>query len=57
MLSTILFVFVFWIAPVIVAVRLGHQRGRNGWIWGILLGWIGVVIMLLLPRGSTRGSI
>ena len=38
---------VIWIAAVVVAVILGNRKGRPGlgWVMGILLGWIGVIVM------------
>jgi hypothetical protein len=49
----ILFILVFWIAPVVAAYAIGNRKGRTyGWVWGLLLGWIGVVIVAVLPRKS-----
>lgn len=43
----------FWVLPVIVAIGLGHSRGRNGWVWGFLLGWLGVLILAIMrPRSA-----
>ncbi len=49
-----LFVFLslaLTVAAVWVSVHLGNKKGLAvlGWILGILLGWIGVVIMLIIP--------
>jgi hypothetical protein len=51
----------FWIAvgyvfPVWICVTRGAQRGRNGWIWGLLLGWIGVLMIFLLPPKQTMSE-
>lgn len=28
---------------------IGGPKGRYGWIWGLFLGWLGVIIVALLP--------
>ena len=35
-----------------VSVRLGHRKGRTGlgWAMGLILGWIGVIVMLCVPK-------
>jgi hypothetical protein len=41
----------FWGLPIFVAHHLGLSRGRTGWLWGLLLGWVGVFILALMrPR-------
>jgi drug/metabolite transporter (DMT)-like permease len=46
----IVVVSVFSFVPIYVANRLGEARGRRGqWIWGVVLGWIGVLVVLLRP--------
>jgi hypothetical protein len=42
----------FWILPTYIAVQQGNSKGRRGqgWTFGLLLGWIGVIVMLMLPR-------
>ena len=36
----------------LISVRLGHRKGRTGlgWAMGLILGWIGVVVMLCVPK-------
>ena len=34
---------------VYIAVQIGQSKNRNGWAWGLLLGWIGVLCVALLP--------
>jgi hypothetical protein len=47
----IIFILIFWIAPVVAAYMIGNRKGRTyGWVWGLFLGWIGVVIVAVLPR-------
>jgi uncharacterized membrane protein HdeD (DUF308 family) len=43
------FTLVFWVLPVYIAVQQGKAKNRNGWAWGLLLGWLGVVALALLP--------
>ncbi len=48
-------VLVFAVAPVIVSARIAERRGRSVWFGmalAVLLGWIGVVVLLLSGRGT-----
>src|SRR4051794_1951948 len=42
------FIVVVWIAPLFVAVVLGDKKGRRGWLYGLVLGWIGVLFLVAL---------
>jgi hypothetical protein len=45
----LLFAAVFWVAPIFVAKKIGDRKGRSSaWAWGVLLGWLGVLIVALL---------
>jgi TM2 domain-containing membrane protein YozV len=44
----LIFVAVFWVLPIFVGHRIGAPKGRQGWLWGLLLGWIGVIIVACL---------
>jgi hypothetical protein len=47
----IIFIAIFWIAPIVAAQMIGNRKGRRfAWVWGVVLGWIGVLIVALLPR-------
>jgi hypothetical protein len=35
----------FFVAPVFICHGLGESRDRTGWVWGLLLGWLGVLIL------------
>jgi hypothetical protein len=50
--SQILVGVILYIPALIICVKLGNKKGHNnlGWITGLLLGWIGVVIMLLVSK-------
>jgi len=51
-----------WLAPVVIAALITDSRGRGavvGLLLGLILGWLGVLIALLLGEayeGSRRGS-
>ncbi len=53
--SLIVATFALWLAAVVgavwVSVHMGRKKGLAllGWVLGILLGWIGVIIMLVIP--------
>jgi hypothetical protein len=47
-MAILLFAIVFWIAPVFVGHKIGAPKNRQGWLWGLLLGWIGVIIVACL---------
>jgi hypothetical protein len=42
-------VVLLWILPVYVAAAQGRGKGRVGWPWGLLLGWLGVIVLAFLP--------
>lgn len=44
----LIFALIFWIAPVVAGKVLGDRKGRMGWLWGLLLGWLGVLILAFL---------
>jgi hypothetical protein len=48
-MELLLFAAIFWILPIWVGQMIGAKKGRAGWAWGLLLGWIGVVIVAVLP--------
>jgi hypothetical protein len=40
---------VLFLLPIYLAQRFAMNKGRRyGWIWGALLGWIGVLVVVLL---------
>lgn len=50
----LIFGFIWWVLPVIFAVKIGNKKNRVGlgWMFGILLGWIGVIIMACLKNND-----
>ncbi len=49
-IPVILFVLALWIAPIIVAGKMGSRKGRGGLgvLLGVILGWIGVIIIAVI---------
>jgi hypothetical protein len=45
----LVFAAIFWILPIFVAHSIGKSKHRSGWLYGFLLGWIGVLVIALLP--------
>lgn len=41
-----------WVIPIVWCGQLGRSRRRNGWLWGVLLGWLGVLILALMRPAS-----
>jgi hypothetical protein len=40
---------VLWIVPIFVACSQGRAKNRSGIWYGLLLGWLGVIVLALLP--------
>jgi hypothetical protein len=40
-----LLISLVFLLPVIIAIDLGYSRERTGWMWGLFLGWLGVLIL------------
>ena len=47
-MNILLFVGIFWIVPMFVAHAIGKGKRRSGFWYGLLLGWLGVLILALL---------
>ena len=43
----------FWVLPIFVGHKIGEPKNRDGWVWGLLLGWIGVIIVACLSPVPT----
>ena len=52
------FITLVWIVPIGIAQDIGKKRNRdNGWVFGLLLGWLGVLIIACtgyLPSDAER---
>jgi hypothetical protein len=52
-MEAVLSVAIFCILPTIAGHFIGEGKNRAGWAWGLLLGWLGVIILVLLkPKGQ-----
>ena len=40
---------ILWVVPIFVATSQGRSKHRAGFAYGLFLGWIGVIILALLP--------
>jgi hypothetical protein len=52
--EVIVVMFIIWVLPIIVGNKIGKGKGRTGWAWGLLLGWLGVVIVALLSPTNQK---
>ena len=51
----VVLLLLLWGVPIWATANIGGRKGHpNGWVWGLFLGWIGVVIVALLPEGAGR---
>jgi len=53
-MAALLFIAVFWIAPIFVGQKIGSPKQRAGWAWGLLLGWLGVAVVACLSNKDPR---
>jgi hypothetical protein len=44
---------IFLVLPIWIGQMIGGPKGRAGWAWGLLLGWLGVLIVALLGSKTT----
>ena len=49
-METAIFGLILWGVAIYVAGQIGKKKNRMGYVWGIMLGWIGVLAVLLLPE-------
>jgi hypothetical protein len=56
MQETLGVIAVFYVVPVIVGYFVGESKDRRGWLWGPLLGWIGLVVVACLKPRYEKGS-
>jgi NhaP-type Na+/H+ or K+/H+ antiporter len=44
----LLLLLAVWPLPIYLCYRIGRRKGRkNAWLWGVFLGWIGVIVVAL----------
>jgi hypothetical protein len=44
---------ILWIVPIFIANSMGKAKNRAGLLWGLLLGWLGVLCLAVLPPVQT----
>ena len=57
MVNFLAVVAIFWICPILYGQHLGARRNRAGWAYGLLLGWLGILILACtsyLPSDAER---
>lgn len=56
--ATLVGAVVLWIVPIFVANAQGKAKNRAGIWYGLLLGWLGVIVLALLPAlaGGSDGT-
>lgn len=56
MFFAVLIVIVLFVAlPIWASQRIGSRNGRHSaWVWGLLLGWLGVLIVAILGPARDR---
>jgi hypothetical protein len=52
--TALVFIGIFWIAPIFVGHIVGSPKNRAGWAWGLLLGWLGVIIVACLSNKAPQ---
>jgi hypothetical protein len=53
----LIFIGLVWVLPIYVAHQIGAPKNRNGLAWGVFLGWLGVLVVALLPFQPKRHTI
>jgi len=49
----LVWVAILWIIPILVGHSIGKAKGRAGLLYGLFLGWLGVIIVFMLPPLKT----
>lgn len=42
-------ILILWVIPIVVGHKIGAPKSRAGLLYGLFLGWLGVVIVAMLP--------
>jgi len=56
-MNALVLIALLWLVPFCLCLELGRSKGRpEAYAYGIMLGWVGVLVLALLPaRGPGRG--
>jgi hypothetical protein len=47
-----------WLVAIVAAVAIGNSKGRpalDSFMFGLVLGWIGVILIAILPAPAPKG--
>lgn len=57
-MTTLVLIVLLWVVPFCVCLEQGRAKARpEGYAYGIMLGWVGVLVLALLPaKGPGRGQ-
>jgi hypothetical protein len=44
-IAALIWIALVWVLPFVVASKIGKGKNRRGWIYALLGGWIGVIIL------------
>jgi hypothetical protein len=51
--TVLILVLVLWVVPIVLTTKLGKQKGRDSAVlYGVALGWIGVLVVWALPADA-----
>jgi hypothetical protein len=51
--SLLVIIVIFWVLPILLTDGMARKRRRpNGWLWGAVLGWIGVFIVAVMSPAA-----
>lgn len=57
MVALLVFLGIFWVLPMYIANEQGKAKHRQGLSWGFCFGWLGVLIMAVLPPAQERPKV
>jgi hypothetical protein len=48
-MTILIAIIILWLVPIFVANSMGKAKRRTGILYGVFLGWLGVLILAVLP--------
>jgi hypothetical protein len=55
-MSTLVVVGALWVIPWFLGHAMGKPKGRAGFLYGFFLGWLGILMLALLPPIQNTGQ-